>query len=163
LVKVFHGGAFITLYLSPRDYHRIHMPLGGKILRMTYVPGRLFAVNQASAQVIPNLFARNERVINLFETPAGPMALIMVGAIFVGGMETVRAGPITPIGIQGPLGWTYGDNAVSLQKGDEMGRFNMGSTVILLFGPDVVRWQPGLQAGMGVRMGQQIGNLNDGR
>ena len=159
LVTAFNGGSFITLYLSQRNYHRIHMPLAGKLLQMAYVPGRLFAVNGHTARVVPKLFARNERIINLFETKAGPMALIMVGAIFVGGMETVWAGPITPIDSQGPLRWTYGDSAVSLQKGVEMGRFNMGSTVILLFGPNSVRWTNGLANGTAVQMGQAIGTL----
>jgi len=160
LADVFHGGSFINLYLSPRDYHRIHMPLSGKLTRMCYEPGRLFAVNPHTARVVPELFARNERVINLFETEAGPMALIMVGAIFVGGMETFWAGPITPrTSRREPQTWTYEGSAVVLQKGEEIGRFNMGSTVILLFGPNAVQWTGDLQTGTGVRMGEAIGMI----
>lgn len=158
--RPFQGGAFVTLYLSPRDYHRIHLPLAGRLREMAHIPGALFSVSPLTTRVVPELFARNERVATLFDTPAGPMALVLVGAINVASIETVWAGAITP-----PLGktiqcWSYppqGAGAVSLDKGAEMGRFNMGSTVILLFGPEAVRWESAFQAGTPVQMGQRLG------
>ncbi|MFZ1492356.1 MAG: archaetidylserine decarboxylase [Candidatus Competibacter denitrificans] len=160
--RPFRDGSFVTLYLSPRDYHRIHMPLTGQLRTMIHVPGKLFSVSPLTARTVPNLFARNERVVTLFETPAGPMAVVLVGAINVASMETVWAGAITP-----PLGttireWSYpsdGQGAVRLEQGAELGRFNMGSTVILLFAKDVVRWESTMTAEATVRMGQQIGSL----
>ena len=161
--RPFQGGAFATLYLSPRDYHRIHMPLAGQLQEMVHIPGRLFSVSPLTTRMVPELFARNERVAALFDTPAGPMALVLVGAINVASIETVWAGAITP-----PLGktirdWSYppnGDGAVRLDKGAEMGRFNMGSTVIELFGPGAVRWEPEIQPGAAVRMGQRLGKVS---
>ncbi len=160
--ELFQGGAFATLYLSPRDYHRIHMPLAGRLREMVHIPGKLFSVSPLTARMTPELFARNERVVTLFDTPAGPMALVLVGAINVASIETRWAGVITP-----PLGktirhWNYppnGEGAVRLDKGAEMGRFNMGSTVIVLFGPDKVRWEREIQAGATVRMGQRLGKM----
>ncbi len=160
--RPFLGGSFATLYLSPRDYHRIHMPLAGRLRDMVHIPGRLFSVSPLTTRMAANLFARNERVVTLFDTPAGPVAVVLVGAINVASIETVWAGAITP-----PLGkairhWSYpqqGDGAVRLDKGAELGRFNMGSTVILLFGPGAVRWEPPLRAGIAVRMGQRLGKL----
>jgi len=157
----FENGKFVTLYLSPRDYHRIHMPCQGHLLETTYVPGRLFSVAPHTTRAIPGLFTRNERLVTCFDTPAGPMALIMVGAIFVSCMETVWAGVVNPsMGMRlqrsrfGP-----GHNpVVKLQRGEEMGRFNMGSTVILLFGPDRISWVDGLQPDASVRMGQVLGS-----
>ncbi|HEX5340446.1 MAG TPA: archaetidylserine decarboxylase [Gammaproteobacteria bacterium] len=159
LAAQFDAGLFTTLYLSPRDYHRIHMPLAGKLTRMIHVPGRLFSVNPPTTRALARLFARNERVIALFETGIGPMAVIMVGALNVGSIETVWAGEITP-----PRGRTlrnldYNDENFLLAKGAELGRFNMGSTVILLFAPGRVKWEPVLAAEQGVRMGQRIGTL----
>ncbi|HRF45003.1 MAG TPA: archaetidylserine decarboxylase [Candidatus Competibacteraceae bacterium] len=156
----FQGGTFATLYLSPRDYHRIHMPLTGQLREMVHIPGKLYSVSPLTTRMVPRLFARNERVVTLFDTPAGPMALVLVGAINVASIETVWAGAITP-----PLGttirhWNYplqGDGAVRLDKGAEMGRFNMGSTVILLFGPGAVRWDREMQPDATVRMGQRLG------
>jgi phosphatidylserine decarboxylase len=158
--RLFLGGAFATLYLSPRDYHRIHMPLAGRLREMTHIPGKLFSVSPLTTRKVPHLFARNERVVTLFDTPAGPMALVLVGAINVASIETVWAGAITP-----PLGatvrrWDYppnGAGAVRLDKGAEMGRFNMGSTVIVLFGPGAVRWERDIKPGATVRMGQRLG------
>ena len=138
----FAEGSFATLYLSPRDYHRIHMPLQGELAAMSHVPGRLFSVSPSTTRVVPRLFARNERVINLFETDAGAMALIMVGAIFVASMDTVWAGTVAPASRR-ISHWNYGGPepaTVTLQQGEEMGRFNMGSTVILLFEENVVEW-----------------------
>jgi phosphatidylserine decarboxylase len=158
----FHEGGFITLYLSPRDYHRIHIPLPGQLTEMIHIPGRLFSVSPLTTRVVPDLFARNERLVTLFATPAGPMAMILVGAIMVASIETVWTGVITP-----PLGitlrqWSYpatGPDAVFLDKGAEMGRFNMGSTVILLFAGDAVRWDPAIQPDASVRMGQRLGEI----
>jgi phosphatidylserine decarboxylase len=160
--RPFQGGGFVILYLSPRDYHRIHMPLAGRLREMVHVPGALFSVSPLTSRVVPGLFARNERVATLFDSSVGPMALVLVGAINVASIETVWAGVITP-----PLGaaircWRYpphgGDNgAVALAKGAELGRFNMGSTVILLFGPAAVRWEPTLQVETRVRLGQPLG------
>ncbi len=160
--RPFQGGAFATLYLSPRDYHRIHLPLAGQLREMVHIPGKLFSVSPLTTRMVPELFARNERVATLFDTPAGPMALVLVGAINVSSIETVWAGTITP-----PLGttirrWSYppnGDGAVRLDKGAELGRFNMGSTVILLFGQGAVRWETEIRPGAAVRMGQRLGKV----
>lgn len=154
----FLDGSFATIYLSPRDYHRVHMPLAGKLKKMLHVPGRLFSVSPSTTRTLPRLFCRNERVISLFETPAGPMAVIMVGAIFVASMETVWAGTVTPA-TRRVSEWRYGKKpprGTTLERGAEMGRFNMGSTVILLFGPDAVEWQERLQPGTRVLMGEAI-------
>ncbi len=153
----FDGGSFATLYLSPRDYHRIHMPMAGKLTAMTHIPGRLFSVNAATARVIPGLFARNERVVTYFDTDAGPMAMVLVGAIFVASIETVWAGEITPPAGTRVRHWDYeGNEAREFAKGGEMGRFNMGSTVIVLFGRDAVRWADSITAEAPVQMGQHM-------
>jgi phosphatidylserine decarboxylase len=156
----FRNGQFATLYLSPRDYHRIHMPLAGALREMVYVPGRLFAVNRATVKVIPRVFARNERVVALFDTAAGPLAMVLVGAVNVGCIETMWHGVVTPPPRSQVTTWNYGaerGNAVTLEHGAEMGRFNMGSTVIVLFGPGAMEWSPELSAGSPVRMGQLLG------
>jgi phosphatidylserine decarboxylase len=155
------GGLFATIYLSPRDYHRVHMPLAGTLRQMQHVPGRLFAVNPVTAAQVPRLFARNERVVCLFEGEPGPFALILVGAIFVGSMETVWAGQVTPAPRIRPDRIYEVDEAIHLEKGAEMGRFNMGSTVILLIGPNRSTWSPGLRTGDNVRMGERIGQIRD--
>jgi phosphatidylserine decarboxylase len=161
LAKRFVNGQFITLYLSPRDYHRIHMPVDGTLLDMTYVPGRLYSVSPLTTQAIDNLFARNERVINHFKTSSGSMALIMVGAIFVGSMETVWAGEITPARNRTLQHSDYSNPEIQINfdKGEEMGRFNMGSTVILLFEPGALQWVPSLIPGANIRLGQKLGTL----
>jgi phosphatidylserine decarboxylase len=160
LNRLFEDGNFATIYLSPRDYHRLHMPVSGKLKRMLHVPGRLFSVNATTCEQVPRLFARNERVICLFETDFGPMAMILVGAIFVSSIETVWAGAITPIRQQ-VSSWDYEPATtppnIELNKGEEMGRFNMGSTVILLFGKDRVEWTETLTPGAIVRLGETIG------
>ena len=157
----FAGGAFATLYLAPYNYHRIHMPLAGVLQAAWYVPGRLFSVNALTAAACANLFARNERVVCLFETSARtPFAMVLVGALFVGSIATCWHGDVTPragprrsapldLGLPAPL--------VALGRGAEMGRFNMGSTVILLFPPGTVAWQPELHAGARVQVGQRLG------
>nr|VFJ50181.1 MAG: phosphatidylserine decarboxylase [Candidatus Kentron sp. FM]VFJ75687.1 MAG: phosphatidylserine decarboxylase [Candidatus Kentron sp. FM]VFK22363.1 MAG: phosphatidylserine decarboxylase [Candidatus Kentron sp. FM] len=157
----FLGGQFMTIYLSPRDYHRVHMPVAGRLREMRYVPGRLFSVNAGTTRVIPRLFARNERVIFRFDTQIGPMALVMVGAIFVGSIDTVWAGTITPSRRRAIHAWRYGDEQqteFSFQRGQEIGRFNMGSTVILLLPPDSVTWAPPLHPGMPIKMGTVMGS-----
>ncbi len=157
----FDGGAFATIHLSPRDYHRVHMPVDATLREMIHVPGRLFSVNPVTTALMPRLFGRNERVPCLFETGFGPMALILVGAIFVGGMETVWAGQVMPTRIRRPGPAYGGETVIRLDKGAEMGRFNMGSTVILLFGPGRVAWDPGLMPGARLRMGQRIGRIRE--
>ena len=155
----FQGGSFATLYLSPRDYHRIHMPLGGLLREMVHVPGRLFSVNTSTVKVIPGVFARNERVVSIFDTAFGPMAMVKVGAINVGSIETVWAGEITPPAGRVVRAWHYpadGEDAVSLERGAEMGRFNMGSTVIVLFARDAIEWAASLQPGTPVRVGELL-------
>ena len=161
--KRFENGSFATIYLSPRDYHRIHMPFTGRLKKMVHVPGRLFSVNNSCARSIPRLFSRNERVVNLFETDAGPMAVIMVGAIFVASMDTVWSGCVAPRS-RSVTSWDYSGEtpkSIVLEKGAEMGRFNMGSTVILLYGKVRVHWSQSLQAGAEVCLGEAIGTLGD--
>ena len=155
----FMGGDFATIYLSPRDYHRVHMPLAGTLREMIYVPGRIFSVNTVTAQNVPELFARNERVVCLFDTERGPMAMVLVGAMIVASIETVWAGLVTPPKRELKT-FRYDEAArapIQLEKGAEMGRFKLGSTVILLFGPDQVRWTESLAALSPVRMGECLG------
>ncbi|OOG27118.1 phosphatidylserine decarboxylase [Thioalkalivibrio denitrificans] len=155
----FRNGHFITLYLSPRDYHRVHMPAAGRLCETVYVPGRLFSVAPHTVRTIPNLFARNERVACLFDTERGPLASIMVGAINVGSIELVWAGEVTPPR-HDPTVTRHDDRPVELPRGAEMGRFNMGSTVILLL-PDVpFTWQSDLAPGMRVKVGEGIGKFD---
>ena len=153
----FSGGAFATIYLSPRDYHRVHMPYGGRLREMRYIPGHLFSVSAHTVRAIPGLFARNERVVSLFDTDLGPMAVVLVGAINVGAIETVWHGHVTPPYEIEPRNWPYGEDAPRLARGEEMGRFNMGSTVILLFGKDRVNWQPGFAHDSVTKMGERLG------
>lgn len=154
--RSFQNGSFITIYLSPKDYHRIHMPVSGTVTQLTYVPGRLFSVSPATTRVIPGLFARNERLLIHFNTPHGEMLLIMVGAIFVSGMETVFTGEITPPH-NGPFAhYDYRGKNLTLEQGDELGRFNMGSTVILLFQENAVEWQHELAANQKLLLGEQL-------
>jgi len=157
LAKQFEDGQFATIYLSPRDYHRIHMPLAGKLQQMTYIPGKLFSVNPRTARAVPKLFARNERVVTVFETEQGPMVMVLVGAIFVGSMETVWSGKITPPYGKEIQNWHYeGEQAISLEKGEEMGRFNMGSTVVMLLPKQMNKFKSELSAQTPVQMGQAI-------
>ena len=158
LAAPFQGGEFATVYLSPRDYHRVHMPLGGTLKEMIYVPGKLFSVNQTTAKNVPELFARNERVVCLFDTEAGPMAVVLVGAMIVASVETVWAGLVAPPSRE-LRSTAYGQAAPSLEKGDEMGRFKLGSTAIVLFGPDAMRWSESVKAGDSVQMGQLMGSV----
>jgi phosphatidylserine decarboxylase len=155
--KHFEGGSFATIYLAPFNYHRVHMPLDGRLRETVYVPGRLFSVNAATASLVPRLFARNERVLTCFDTAFGEFALILVGALNVGSIATVWAGDITPAPQR--LATALPPQDVSLEKGEELGRFNMGSTVILLFQKDRARWHEEVRAGATVRLGQSLGNL----
>jgi len=154
----FKNGAFITIYLSPKDYHRIHMPLDGKLNSMTYIPGKLYSVNQATTDQVNNLFAINERIINVFDTEIGSVALVMVGAIFVGGMETTWAGEVTPASNRQGFSQSYQAQQIHIAKGEEMGRFNMGSTVILLFEPGQISFESEITTDANVVMGQKIAN-----
>ena len=163
LAGIFSDGTFATLYLSPRDYHRIHMPLGGTLLEMCYIPGRLYSVNQASTCYIPGLFTRNERVVTLFDTDAGPMGMVLVGALFVSGIETVWAGSIARTSRGRFRCWDYRDEIeypVKLKHGQEMGRFNMGSTVIVLFAAGRMSLDSAITAGSHIRFGERLGNYS---
>lgn len=156
LAQPFLGGNFATLYLAPQNYHRVHMPFAGTLQRMIYVPGKLFSVNPATVKQIPGLFARNERVITVFDTIAGPMAVILVGAMIVGSIETVW----TNAAIKGKKVevWQYEANTVTLEKGAELGLFKMGSTVILLLGTPGIEWENNGPENA-VRMGELLGKI----
>lgn len=161
----FLGGSFATVYLSPKDYHRVHMPLTGKLTKMIHVPGKLFSVNKVTAEHIPNVFARNERTVCLFDTDAGPMTIILVGAMIVASIETVWAGQVTPFS-KNITTWDYKKlNNIEINKGEEMGRFKLGSTAILLFGKDTVQWKKSLSAGtptlMGMKFGETLNKVSD--
>lgn len=151
------GGKFATIYLSPRDYHRVHMPAAGKLLKMTYVPGALFSVNQTTANHVPGLFARNERLVCEFENEQGRYVLILVGAMIVAGIETVWAGEVAPVKPRLHSQLFGAQSEIVLQKGDEMGRFKLGSTAIILFPENTVAWNSNLQNGTALRMGENIG------
>jgi len=156
----YNNGFFATIYLSPRDYHRIHMPLGGRLREMVHVPGRLFSVSPSTTRSVSNLFARNERVVAGFSTDAGPMAMILVGAIFVSSMETVWAGTVTPPAGKNLRQWSYDtQEPINLDRADEMGRFNMGSTVILLFPENSIQWEENIMFGKKVQFGEKIGEI----
>ncbi|WP_078121951.1 archaetidylserine decarboxylase [Thiosocius teredinicola] len=160
---LFENGLFATVYLSPKDYHRVHIPYGGTLTSMVFVPGDLFSVSEATTQLVPNLFARNERVICHFDTELGPMAVILVGAIFVGSMETVWHGEVRAARGQ-PTKWTYqGEQQAVFAAGDEIGRFNMGSTVIVLLPAGAASWSTDVTAGSSVRMGQALATPLIGR
>ena len=158
LAAEFAGGSFATVYLSPRDYHRVHMPLDGRLQRMIYVPGRLFSVNDATVARVPNLFCRNERVISVFETAYGRLAVILVGALFVGCMEQTWCGVVTPPRGHRVVATDYtGEQQVRIARGAEMGRFNMGSTVVLLTQAPCSRWTAA--PGDSVRVRAAIGSM----
>ena len=152
--QMFKNGSFATIYLSPRDYHRIHMPCAGTLRRMVYLPGDLYSVNPLTAENVPGLFARNERLVCLFDTPGGPMAVVLVGATIVGGMATVPHGVVNAKRSGQIQLWEYDSGQVELARGAELGRFMLGSTVVLCL-PDIgVKFQPEWQPGAPVRMGQ---------
>ncbi len=156
LAAQFKDGHFATIYLSPRDYHRIHMPVTGRLLSMEHVPGALFSVNPATARGVPGLFARNERVVCMFDTPLGLMALVLVGATIVGSMATVWHGQVNPPRTGQPRRWDYSGQQITLRKGEEMGRFLLGSTVVLLFQHDAIQFQPDWTAARQVRLGEAM-------
>lgn len=151
----FKNGAFATLYLSPKDYHRVHMPLTGKLRETIYIPGKLFSVNPRSVRSIKNLFARNERLVCIFDTEIGPMAVIMVGAIIVGSINTVWDDHIATKNISSNAYY----EKIEIERGGEMGYFKLGSTAIILFGKDTMSWSEGLKENSAVRMGQEIGSI----
>jgi phosphatidylserine decarboxylase len=160
MAQRYQGGEFACIYLAPYNYHRMHMPLSGKVNATVYVPGELFSVNAATARTVPGLFARNERVVCDFASDHGQFAMVFVGALFVGSIETVWAGEINPLPRKHgtAVKITQGSGSV-LSKGAEAGRFNMGSTVVLLFEPGRMHWNNHVQAGATVRMGEVIGTL----
>lgn len=151
------GGYFATIYLSPSDYHRVHMPLRGRLQRMIHVPGRLFSVAPYTVRQVPRLFARNERVISIFETDSGPLVMVLVGAMLVSSTETVWAGEVTPTKSKVVTVKDYSNQEISLAKGEEMGRFNMGSTVILLMPAGALKNLETLGPGDVVRVGERLG------
>lgn len=158
--KPFMGGDFATIYLSPKDYHRIHMPCTGTLREMVYIPGKLFSVNPVTAENVPRLFARNERVVAIFDTEFGPMAMVLVGAMIVASIETVWAGLVAPLQ-RNIKSVAYGatQEDITLEKGQEMGRFKLGSTVVLTFPPDVTGFVESLKAESVVQMGQTFGHI----
>ena len=157
LAAAFDGGWFATLYLSPKDYHRIHMPCAGRLRRMIHVPGALFSVNPVTARGVPGLFARNERVVCVFDGAAGPFVMVLVGATIVGSMATVWHGVVNPPRPGQIRRWRYDDQAIELERGQEMGRFLLGSTVVLLWPRGTLRFAPDWAPGGAVRMGQALG------
>lgn len=162
--EAFRSGHYATIYLSPSDYHRVHIPLDGKLQETIHVPGRLFSVAQKFIQQVPRLFARNERVISVFDTEAGPMAVILVGAIFVGSIETVWHGEVSPPRGRKitTIGYDQQDtHTPAFRRGEEIGRFNMGSTVIVLFGRNRVEWQDRWVSQDHIQMGQSLGVIKN--
>jgi phosphatidylserine decarboxylase len=159
LAAQFQHGSFANLYLSPRDYHRIHMPIDGKLTRMIYVPGELFSVNPTTARGIPGLFARNERVVCVFDTAHGPFVMTLVGATIVGSMATVWHGVVNPPRLAQVTEWKYDDQNIVLKKGDELGRFLLGSTVVMLFQKDVLKFNPAWQPAGPVQLGEEMAQL----
>ena len=159
LAAQFQDGSFATLYLSPRDYHRIHMPCDGRLRRMIYVPGDLFSVNPTTARGVPGLFARNERLVCVFDSPAGPFVLTLVGATIVGSMATVWHGVVNPPRLAAVREWRYADQAPELKQGDEMGRFLLGSTVVMLFPKSALAFNAAWAAGGAVRLGEAMATI----
>jgi phosphatidylserine decarboxylase len=156
LAAQFEGGHFATLYLSPRDYHRIHMPCDGRLTRMIYVPGELFSVNPTTARGVPGLFARNERVVCIFDTARGPLALVLVGATIVGSMATVWHGVVNPPRRPTVTEWRYEADGIALKQGAEMGRFLLGSTVVLLWPQGPVAFNPAWAPARPIRLGEKM-------
>jgi phosphatidylserine decarboxylase len=156
LAAHFRHGSFATLYLSPKDYHRVHMPCAGRLTRMIFVPGSLFSVNPVTVRGVPGLFARNERVACVFETQYGPFVLVFVGATIVGSVETVWHGVVNPRGAREVREWQYRSQDREFKKGDEIGRFLLGSTVVLLFQKERLRFNPEWTPGRAVRLGEMM-------
>ena len=158
LADPFVHGSFATIYLSPKDYHRIHMPCDGRLTRMIHVPGDLFSVNPVTAAGVPGLWARNERVVCMFEGPRGPWVLVLVGATIVGSMQTVWHGVVNSPRPGKIREWRYDGQAVALKQGEEMGRFLLGSTVIMVFPKDDIAFNPAWAPAKGVRLGEEMAN-----
>jgi len=158
LAAQFENGSFATLYLSPRDYHRIHMPCDGRLTRMIYIPGALFSVNPTTARGVPGLFARNERVVCVFESAHGPFVLTLVGATIVGSMATVWHGVVNPPRPGVIREWRYDEQNIVLKKGDEMGRFLLGSTVVMLFPGNTLTFNPEWTPTRPIRLGEAMGH-----
>jgi phosphatidylserine decarboxylase len=156
LAAQFQDGSFATLYLSPRDYHRIHMPVAARLLRMIYVPGALFSVNPTTARGVPGLFARNERLVCVFESARGPFVLTLVGATIVGSMATVWHGQVNPPRPGVLREWRYDEPRIELSQGQEMGRFMLGSTVVMLFPKDVLQFNPAWAPARAIRLGEAM-------
>ena len=157
LAKPFENGTFACLYLSPKDYHRIHMPCAGRLTRMIHVPGDLFSVNPTTARGVPGLFARNERVVCVFDNEAGPFVMVLVGATIVGSMATTWHGVVNPPRPGHLRAWDYADQSITFAQGDEMGRFLLGSTVVMLFPASFgVRFNPVWAPGGAIRMGEAM-------
>lgn len=154
IAKPFDEGLFSTIYLSPKDYHRIHMPITGKLEQMIFIPGDLFSVNPLTAENVPNLFARNERAVAIFSTAVGPMAMVLVGATIVSSIETVWSGTIDPGHDKTLRHWNYADQDVTINKGCELGRFKLGSTIVALFAKDSVKFSDALTVGSTTRLGE---------
>ena len=162
LADQFRHGSFANLYLSPRDYHRLHMPCDGKLLRMIYVPGKLFSVNPVTARGVPNLFARNERVICVFDSVEhGQFVMVLVGATIVGSMATVWHGVVNSKRTNKTSAWTYTDQDIVLKKGEEMGRFLLGSTIVMLWKQGVIAFNKDWAPGRKVRLGELMGRLSE--
>ncbi len=159
LAAPFADGHFATLYLSPKDYHRIHMPCDARLLRMIHVPGELFSVNPTTARGVPGLFARNERVVCVFESAHGPFVLALVGATIVGSMATVWHGVVTPPRVREVRQWHYRERELRLKQGEEMGRFLLGSTVVLLFPKGRLHFNPAWEPGRAIRLGEAMANV----
>lgn len=157
LAAEFADGTFATVYLSPRDYHRVHMPYGGKLRSMVSIPGELFSVNTVTAENVPRLFARNERAVAIFDTDIGPMAVVLVGAMIVAGIETVWDGQIAPFASRDIATSLYPYQNITLNKGDEMGRFKLGSTAVVLFANNKMQWDANYIAGTPTKMGELMG------
>jgi len=157
LAAQFQDGSFATLYLSPKDYHRIHMPCDGRLTRMIHVPGDLFSVNPVTARGVPGLFARNERVVCVFEGERGPFVMVLVGATIVGSMATAWHGVVNPPRPGHLREWRYEDQQLLFKQGDEMGRFLLGSTVVMLFPRDTLRFNPEWVAQRPIRLGEMMG------
>ncbi|WP_018982552.1 archaetidylserine decarboxylase [Salinimonas chungwhensis] len=163
VAQLFKGGKFATVYLAPRDYHRIHMPVDGTLTDMIYVPGELFSVNPLTASNIPGLFARNERVVALFDTPVGKMAMVLVGATIVASIETIWAGTISPPAGKNVQHWQYDtdtESSVHIKKGEELGRFKLGSTIVACFEPNAIEFAD-LTAGQVTRLGERFAERSD--
>lgn len=155
----FNAGSFATIYLSPKDYHRLHMPLDGTLISMTHIPGNLFSVNPSTVENVDKLFARNERVVCLFQTTIGPVALVLVGAMIVASIDTTWAGHVAPVG-KAVSTYRYNEQSIAIKKGEEFARFKLGSTIVMLFPRDTITWNSNIAPLTGVRMGESIASIN---